>query len=123
VKTIIAGSRDASMLETLTAIDACPWWEEITHVVTGGARGADEHGEAWADRLKLSVTVMPALWRIHGKAAGPIRNRAMAETADALIAVWDGESRGTRNMIHEATKRELRVFVWRTDAAGRKAST
>jgi hypothetical protein len=39
----------------------------------------------------------------------------MAEYADALIAIWDGESRGTKNMIEEATKRGLRVHVKRID--------
>jgi hypothetical protein len=37
----------------------------------------------------------------------------MAEYADALIAIWDGESRGTKNMIEEATKRNLSVYVKR----------
>ena len=35
----------------------------------------------------------------------------MAEYADALVALWDGRSRGTKNMIDEAMKRELKVFV------------
>ena len=39
----------------------------------------------------------------------------MAEYGDALIAIWDGESRGTKNMIEEATKRKLQVFVYRAD--------
>ena len=37
----------------------------------------------------------------------------MAEYADALIAVWDGESRGTKNMIDEATSRNLKLFVYK----------
>jgi hypothetical protein len=39
----------------------------------------------------------------------------MARDADALIAVWDGESRGTRTMIEFAAKHGLRVSVYRTD--------
>lgn len=30
------------------------------------------------------------------------------KNADALVAFWDGKSRGTRNMIHEATKHGLK---------------
>jgi len=37
--------------------------------------------------------------------------RQMAEYADALIAVWDGKSRGTRNMIDEAARKNLKLFV------------
>lgn len=49
-------------------------------------------------------------WKRDGKAAGPIRNRAMAEYADALILVWDGSSRGSGNMLGEARRHDLRVF-------------
>jgi hypothetical protein len=37
----------------------------------------------------------------------------MASMADALIAVWDGKSRGTKNMIETAEKMGLRVYVHR----------
>jgi hypothetical protein len=36
-----------------------------------------------------------------------------ASVADALIAFWDGKSRGTKNMIDTATKRGLKVAVVR----------
>jgi hypothetical protein len=57
--------------------------------------------------------VFPADWKTHGKAAGPIRNRQMAKNAEALIALWDGNSRGTKNMIETATKLGLKVYVKR----------
>ena len=52
-----------------------------------------------------------AQWDKYGRQAGPMRNRQMAENADALIAYWDGESRGSKNMIEEAKKRGLKVAV------------
>jgi len=36
----------------------------------------------------------------------------MAEYAEALIAVWDGESRGTRDMIFKASNTGLKVFIY-----------
>ena len=33
------------------------------------------------------------------------------EYADALIAVWDGSSRGTGNMVNEARKMGLKVHI------------
>lgn len=36
-----------------------------------------------------------------------------ASGADALIAFWDGKSRGTKNMTDTATKRGLKVAVVR----------
>jgi len=46
-----------------------------------------------------------------GKAAGFIRNAEMAEYADALIAFWDGRSKGTKHMIDLAKKHGLKVKI------------
>jgi hypothetical protein len=79
--------------------------------VSGGAAGVDRHGELWARRHGYRVRVFPADWELYGKAAGPIRNRRMAEYATHLVAIWDGESRGTASMILEASLRGLSVHV------------
>ena len=68
-------------------------------------------GEEWARYNNLRVQRFPADWGTYGISAGPRRNASMAEYADALIAVWDGVSRGTRNMIQEARKRGLKVYI------------
>lgn len=93
----------------------CPFVAEIKNVVSGGATGADTHGEHWCAERGIPWSVFRPDWAQYGRAAGPIRNRLMAENADALIAVWDGKSKGTANMIQEAEKRGLRVYVHRTD--------
>lgn len=74
---------------------------DITEVVCGMAIGVDRMGEQWARRYNIPIKEMPADWNTYGKGAGPIRNRAMAEYADAAIILWDGKSEGTRNMINE----------------------
>jgi hypothetical protein len=99
VKTIIAGSRGISGTEE--ALDAifksCGW--VISEVVSGTARGVDKLGEEWAERKGIPVKRFPADWNKHGKSAGYLRNVEMGEYADALLALWDGESRGTKHMI------------------------
>lgn len=121
MRLIIAGSRGFHELRELQA--AVRWarkdwsWPEIDEVVSGGAAGVDRLGELYAEEEGIPVKLFPADWGKHGKAAGPIRNREMAEYADALVAVWDGSSRGTKNMIDEATKRGLKVYVHRITAA------
>jgi hypothetical protein len=116
MKTIIAGGRDVTdCLIVRAAIVASGFDTEITEVVSGGARGVDAMGERWAREVGIPVRVFPADWDKHGKAAGPIRNGQMADYADALIAVWNGQSRGTSNMIEQAKAKGLRVFVFRTD--------
>ena len=111
MKTIIAGTRYASIKDTMDAIDECPW--EISEVVSGEARGPDTHGADWGERVKIPVKRFPADWESLGRRAGLIRNSQMAEYADALLAVWDGHSRGTRDMIAKARKKGLRVHVVR----------
>ena len=49
----------------------------------GGARGADAAIGRAAQQLGWSSLVMPAQWQLHGRAAGPIRNRELLEQAIA----------------------------------------
>lgn len=112
MKTIIAGSRDfCNRAELWNVINTFDEGVPITEVVSGGCRGVDQLGEEWAKQHGIPLKRFPADWTAHGKAAGPIRNREMAAYADALIAIWDGESRGTKNMIDEAKKRGLLIHI------------
>ena len=109
MKVIIAGGRDISfnssdMLDKITA-----QMPSITEVVCGGAQGVDHHGKYWAIHNNIPVKEFPADWQTHGKAAGPIRNRQMAEYADALILIWDGKSRGSKNMMANAKTQGLQI--------------
>jgi hypothetical protein len=96
------------------AIATCYW--KPTVVLSGGARGADYLGELWAKENGVPLEIYPAHWAMHGKAAGPIRNREMARHAEALIALWDGKSRGTKDMIDVAEAACLRIYVRRLAA-------
>ena len=84
-------------------------------IVSGHARGTDTMGERFAKEHGLPCEYYPANWQIHGRAAGPIRNKEMANNADALIVFWDGHSRGTRSMINLARKMGLQVAICRYD--------
>lgn len=111
---IIAGPRYVTNYQhVLNAVEASGF--SINVVVSGKARGVDTLGEQWAEEHGKSVKPFPADWSKYHRAAGPIRNRQMAEYADALIAVWDGKSRGTANMIKEARRKKLKVYVHRVD--------
>ena len=90
-------------------IRTCGW--KITEVVCGGAKGVDSLGKQWAEEHQVPVTMFPANWEKYGKSAGPKRNQEMAEYAEALIAVWDGKSRGTKSMIDLAVERDLPVVM------------
>jgi predicted Rossmann-fold nucleotide-binding protein len=49
----------------------------------GGARGADAAIARAAQQLGWSALALPAEWRRHGRAAGPIRNRQLLDQAIA----------------------------------------
>ena len=112
MRTIIAGSRniiDYSVVKN--AIENSGFW--ITTVLSGNADGVDKLGERYANAYYIPLEVYRAEWERYGRRrAGKIRNCLMAEKADALIAVWDGESTGTKHMIEEARNRGLKVFVY-----------
>lgn len=114
MRVIIAGGRDCDNYQLLLDSIAESGFV-ITTVVSGGAKGADALGERYAVETNTALEIFSADWNRHGRAAGPIRNRKMAENADALIALWDGKSRGTKNMIEEAAKHNLPTYIGRYD--------
>jgi hypothetical protein len=116
MRVINAGTRSIEDYGRVAgAVDASGY--DVSEVVSGTARGVDELGERWPRAHDVPVTRMPADWDTHGKAAGPKRNARMARAADALVAVWDGESSGTRDMLRQAYRRGLPIYLARTDGA------
>lgn len=112
-RVIIAGGRnfnDYQLLSTTMDYLLCNVTEEIT-VVCGKARGADTLGEQYAMERGYRVDYYPADWKRFGKRAGYLRNEQMAQNADALVAFWDGESRGTKLMIDLAKQYGLKVRI------------
>jgi hypothetical protein len=118
VRTIVAGSRGVVDPRIVAAAMAQAKEQGIapTSVVSGTARGVDQLGEQWAEDRHLLVHRYPADWDRYGKRAGYVRNKEMAENADALVAVWDGISRGTKHMIDLARWLGLPVYVHRVGA-------
>ena len=130
MRTIIAGSRNLpaafgweqfwQMMEAARQVLPKP----ITTVLSGTAAGIDQMGESWAACRSIPVSRWPADWQTFGRAAGPRRNQQMAESADALIAFWNGHSRGTKHMIDHAKALGLYVIeikVGQSTAAGKES--
>lgn len=118
MKVIVAGSRSVKDYPTVERAiisnypnDSAPRsWDEC-EIVHGGAEGVDTRASEFATRYELVERVFEPDWDEHGKAAGPIRNEEMAQYADVLVAVWDGESSGTRDMIEKALDHGLDTHV------------
>ena len=83
-------------------------------IVSGGAKGADSLAKQYAQNCDIKYTEFPALWEIHGKAAGFIRNGQIINYCDMVLAFWDGKSRGTEhciNLAKQAKKPTLIVYI------------
>ena len=114
MKVVIAGSRDITDYDILLkAIKECPF--QITEVISGRARGVDTLGEKFAEDYGLKLHLFPADWKRLRNAAGPIRNAQMADFADAVLCVWDGVSSGTKDIMKQAKKRGLPLYVFKVD--------
>lgn len=112
MKIIIAGSQ---YVDSQSLIDQgmreCPFSEDdITEVVCGMAKGPDLLGKAWADARGVPVAKFEPDWS-QGRHMGMIRNHAMGDYADGLVAFWNGESPGTKDMINYMRKLKKPVHV------------
>jgi len=120
MKVIIAGSRGIGPKTTRFLLNALADHIKsqgiypIDEVVSGTAAGVDKGGELYAEQHDITITRMPADWDHHGRSAGYIRNKEMANHADALIALWDGKSSGTRHMIEIASKKGMKTVTINT---------
>lgn len=107
---VIAGTRTfeipiSTVNGLIIAFDLKP-----TQVVYGSEHGVDWTGRNWA--IKNGIHPIPVLaeWEKHGDAAGPMRNKEMAEKSDALLLIWNGTSTGSANMKHEMEKLSKPVY-------------
>lgn len=86
-------------------------------IISGGAKGVDTLAEQFAREMKIEFIKFEADWNKYGKKAGYIRNCQMAEYVGqegGLIAIWDGQSKGTKMMIDIAKKKGIKVLVYET---------
>lgn len=75
-------------------------------IVSGGAKGVDTIATIAAVGVGLETITFFPDWNTHGKAAGMIRNSLIVESSDAVVAFWDGKSKGTKDTIDKALKDE-----------------
>lgn len=117
IKLIIAGSRDLhpsfgfidNAIKILKPYKRGP----IVEVISGKCRGVDTEGEHWASHRDVPVKPFPVKkkdWDRWGKAAGPRRNKKMAEYGDALLLIHWEDSKGSLSMKKEMLERNKPVY-------------
>lgn len=70
--------------------------------INGGAAGADLTAHVWAVRRGIHSARMGAIWAVHGKPAGVLRNQAMLELAQPHVVVAFPGGPGTADMVKRA---------------------
>ena len=119
MKVLVTGDRhwkDKKMIK-----DVLSYLYGIDLIIAGDARGADRLTHEIAKEIGIPSKEYEARWEKHGKAAGPIRNKAMLDSKpNIVIAFHDNikESKGTKNMMEQARKAGVPVYLYNHPKAG-----
>jgi len=110
----IVGSRGASYEDVFNAVRSTKLNPKHHVIVSGGAPGVDTHAKKLALTENFHYVEVPANWDGKlKKGAGMARNTVIVDIADAVVAVWDGSSTGTKDSIDKAKAagKKLEVFM------------
>ncbi len=80
-------------------------------IVSGGAKGVDTCAAEYARVNGIKLTEFLPQYEIYGRAAPIVRNKAIVDYADKVIAFWDGTSKGTLSVIKYAEKAQKQCEV------------
>ena len=107
MKIAIIGSRDLAVDDIKKYLP-----ENITEIVSGGARGIDSCARKYALEAGIQLTEFLPEYSRYGKGAPLKRNLQIIEYADEVIAFWDGTSRGTKHVIDSCRKQNIKTTVF-----------
>lgn len=112
MKVLVCGSRSIDDQDVVTrAIYGSPF--DVSTIIHGDADGVDAEADQYAHDYAVDTEVHPIpewVWEKVGRKAGPMRNEYMVRQADAVVAVWDGESSGTKDAMQQAESVGLPVY-------------
>lgn len=102
MKVVVCGGRD---FDDVIAVDAaldeilmeCPM--DTLRIIQGGASGADALARRWCVNREVEYINVPADWKTHGRAAGPIRNQRMLDEYQPTLCIAFPGGRGTADMV------------------------
>lgn len=85
---------------------------EVTEIVSGGARGIDTCAADYANTHKIKLTEFLPNYHRYGRKAPLVRNLQIIAYADCVLAFWDGQSRGTKFVIEQCKKQHKKIMVY-----------
>lgn len=106
MKVAVVGSRGISVQNLENYLP-----NEVTEIVSGGAKGVDSCAKEYALKNNLRYTEFLPEYNKYGKAAPLIRNLQIIDYSDKIIAFWDGISRGTEYVIKMCKKNGKNIDI------------
>lgn len=85
--------------------------EDVTEIVTGGAKGVDTCAKEYAEKNGIKLTEFLPEYSKYRKSAPLKRNIQIIEYSDLVLAFWDGSSRGTKYVIDNCNKLDTTVKI------------
>ncbi|MFA7057369.1 MAG: DUF2493 domain-containing protein [Candidatus Cloacimonadales bacterium] len=115
MKVAVIGSRSFADCSKVTMV--LDELTEITHIISGGAKGADNCAEDYAKKHGLPITIFYPNWERYGRSGGIIRNKEIIASCDMCVVFWDGKSKGTANSLEVAKKlgKEIKLIRFNTE--------
>jgi predicted Rossmann fold nucleotide-binding protein DprA/Smf involved in DNA uptake len=111
MRLAVVGSRTIVDFALVVAAIEESGFTDISLIVSGGAKGVDSLAEQYAKAKGIECRIFKPDWDKYGKRAGFVRNALIVNEADALVAVWDGKSKGTMHSVALANERGIPVFI------------
>lgn len=108
MKIGIVGSRTFNNYELLKQIVS---QYNPSHIVSGGANGADSFAEQYANEFNIPITIHYPNWDKYGKSAGFKRNKLIVDDSEMIIAFWDKKSKGTVHSINLAKEQKKNIVL------------
>jgi hypothetical protein len=105
MKLLIVGSRCIEEFD-LTGYVPC----DVELIISGGARGIDTIAEQYADSHGIQKLIFYPEYEKYGRAAPLRRNEKMVDISEVILAIWDGESKGTKYTLNYAKKKNKKII-------------
>lgn len=108
MKLAIIGSRDLHVEDLAQYVT-----QDVTEIVSGGAKGIDCDAEVYAKANNIKFTVFKPDYERYKRGAPIVRNKQIVDYADEVLAFWNGDSRGTLNVIEYCRKQGKKISIIR----------
>ena len=106
MKVAVIGSRDITGVNLKEYIS-----EEVTEIVSGGAKGVDTLARQYAVENNIKLTEFLPQYDRYKRGAPLKRNIQIAEYADKVFAFWNGVSHGTKFVIDYCENNNIPIEI------------